>query len=312
VQVAQGAATAPPEHGRDFCVAVLALADHERDVVKFFKILAFVGCSLSCSAALATAQQAENSSTPATARAVAWQDSQTPTARQTVAGNDSAASGLSMGAGVAERVQQRLQDNLSSEMLHNFGLFIYVSKADVGPWAQHMFVFQKAGDDLLLLYDWPVSTGRETVEADAQGVEVSTGTPAGYYELDPKRIIEKYRSIQWNEPMPYAMFFNFTAHGTQTGLAIHGTEDGGGLLGMRASAGCVRLAPENARTLFMLVRDNYKGLVPKLAFDKYTSSTMNNGLMKHDENGSLELTPGYSALVYIDEFGGDTVEAQAG
>src|SRR6185437_4650040 len=146
---------------------------------------------------------------------------------------------------------------------------------------------------------------------DAQGVDEPTATPAGYYELDPKRLFEKYRSTQWNEPMPYAMFFNLMQHGAQTGLAIHGTEDGAGLLGMRASAGCVRLSPENARTLFTLVRDNYKGLVPKWAFDKYTSSTMNNGLMKHDETGGVELIPGYSVLVYIDEFGGDTLEARA-
>ena len=48
--------------------------------------------------------------------------------------------------------------------------------------------------------------------------------------------------------MPYAMFFNWENHGYQTGLAIHGaTGDDIGLLGTRASAGCVRLSPENAR-----------------------------------------------------------------
>ena len=80
---------------------------------------------------------------------------------------------------------------------------------------------------------------------------------------------------------------------------------------MRASAGCVRLSLENARTLFSLVRGNYKGAVPKLAFDKYTSTTMNNGLVLHDQNGNVELTPGYSVLVYIDEYGGENLEAKA-
>jgi hypothetical protein len=215
-------------------------------------------------------------------------------------------------AQIEQRVEARLKDNLSPELFQNFGLFIYVSKADTGPWAQRMYVFQKVGDDLLPLYDWPVSTGRETVEADAQGVELPTTTPAGYYELDPKRLFEKYRSTQWNEPMPYAMFFNAANHGVQTGLAIHAASDQGiGLLGMRASAGCVRLSPENARTLFNLVRDNYKGVVPKFAFDKYTSTTMNNGLVLHDQTGAIELTPGYSVLVYIDEYGGDNLEAKA-
>jgi len=211
---------------------------------------------------------------------------------------------------VQRAVEQRLRDSLTPEMLGNFGLFIYVSKAQVGPWAQRMYVFQKAGDDLLLLYDWPVSTGRETVEADAQGVELSTTTPAGYYEIDPKRMFEKYRSTQWNEPMPYAMFFGRMDHGVLTGLAIHAAVDGS-QLGTRASAGCVRLSSENAQTLFSVVKDNFKGPVPKLAFDKYTSTTMNNGLLVHGETGGLEMVPGYSALVYIDEYGGENLEARA-
>ena len=89
------------------------------------------------------------------------------------------------------------------------------------------------------------------------------------------------------------------------------TDEGAGLLGMRASAGCVRLSLENARTLFNLVRDNYRGTVPKLAFDKYTSTTMNNGLVLHDQSGNVVLTPGYSVLVYIDGSGGENLEARA-
>lgn len=213
---------------------------------------------------------------------------------------------------IQQNVEQRLKDVISPEMAANFSLFVYVSKAETGPWAQRMYVFQKAGDDLLLLYDWPVSTGRETVEADAAGAELPTDTPAGYYELDPKRFYEHYRSVQWNEPMPYAMFFNWVDHGVPTGLAIHGTDENGqGLIGMRASAGCVRLSPENAKTLFTLIRDNYKGEAPKFGYDKYTNSLMNNGLLLHDNSGNLVLAPGYSVLVYIDEFGGNNLEAQA-
>jgi len=213
---------------------------------------------------------------------------------------------------IQRAVEQRLRDSLTPEMLANFGLFIYVSKASAGPWAQRMYVFQRAGDDLLLLYDWAASTGRETVEADAHGDQLATTTPPGYYELDPKRMFEKYRSSQWNEPMPNAMFFNWMDHGVQTGLAIHAAvDDGVSRLGTRASAGCVRLSPDNARTLFTLVRDNFKGTVPKLGFDKYTSTVMNNGLLVHGANGSLEMVPGYSVLVYIDEFGGENLEASA-
>jgi lipoprotein-anchoring transpeptidase ErfK/SrfK len=213
---------------------------------------------------------------------------------------------------VQQGVEQRLRDSLSPEMLQNFGLFIYVSKAEAGPWAQHMVVFQKAGDELLPLYDWPVSTGRETMEADAVGVQLPTTTPSGYYELDPKRMYESYHSTQWNESMPYAMFFNWKDHGVQTGLAIHAaTDDAAGLLGMRASAGCVRLSLDNARTLFTLIRDNYKGSAPKFGIDKYTGTIMNNGLILHDAAGNVELAPGYSVLVYIDDYGGQNLEAEA-
>jgi hypothetical protein len=262
----------------------------------------------------AFAQSTQGSDSPDTSRqAVAWRTAPDYETTQR-SGVQAAETGMigSASAQIEQRVEARLKENLSPELFQNFGLFIYVSKADTGVWAQRMYVFQKVGDDLLPLYDWPVSTGRETIEADAQGVELPTTTPAGYYELDPKRLFEKYRSTQWNEPMPYALFFSGTNHGMQSGLAIHAASDEGiGLLGMRASAGCVRLSPENARTLFNLVRGNYKGTVPKFAFDKYTSTTTNNGLVLHDQSGNVELMPGYSVLVYIDEAGGENLEARA-
>jgi lipoprotein-anchoring transpeptidase ErfK/SrfK len=258
---------------------------------------------------------------------IAWNNASSPATPiggpgqrvNTTFGNAPASSALAGGVaetpappGIEQSVEQRLRDSLSPEMLQNFGLFIYVSKAESGPWAQRMLVFQKAGDELLPLYDWPVSTGRETMEADAVGVQLPTTTPSGYYELDPKRMYETYHSTQWNESMPYAMFFNWKDHGVQTGLAIHAaSDDAAGLLGMRASAGCVRLSLENARTLFTLIRDNYKGSVPKFGFDKYTGTIMNNGLILHDAAGSVELAPGYSVLVYIDDYGGQNLEAEA-
>jgi L,D-transpeptidase catalytic domain len=48
--------------------------------------------------------------------------------------------------------------------------------------------------------------------------------------------------------MPHAIFF------TRRGHAIHGTEETN-KLGRPASHGCVRRAPENARTLFALVKE---------------------------------------------------------
>jgi L,D-transpeptidase catalytic domain len=83
-------------------------------------------------------------------------------------------------------------------------------------------------------YVWPVSTGAAKYE-----------TPSGNFK--PFRMEAEHFSKEWDDaPMPHSIFF------TSRGHAIHGsfyTKS----LGRRASHGCVRLAPENAETLFDLV-----------------------------------------------------------
>ncbi len=83
-------------------------------------------------------------------------------------------------------------------------------------------------------YVWPVSTGAARYE-----------TPSGNFR--PFRMEEDHFSKEWDDaPMPHSIFF------TERGHAIHGsfyTKS----LGRRASHGCVRLAPDNAETLFDLV-----------------------------------------------------------
>ena len=84
-------------------------------------------------------------------------------------------------------------------------------------------------------YEWPVSTGLRGYT-----------TPSGSYTASSMN--EIWYSREWdNAPMPHAIFF------TKKGHAIHGTEETR-RLGRPASHGCVRLAPENARTLFALVK----------------------------------------------------------
>ena len=208
------------------------------------------------------------------------------------------------------RVEQRLKDSLTSEMFDHFDLFLYVSKADKGPWAQHMYVFQKTGRDLALLYNWQVSTGREKVELDLAGDKTPSITPQGYYELDPHRFYVHYRSMQWGQAMPHAMFFQWEKDGYETGLAIHGaTGDDVSLLGTRSSAGCIRIAPENAALLQSLIRAKYKGLVPQFAYDKKTATISNDGVMVHDTDGRLQLAQGYRVLVFIENYGGENVVA---
>ena len=70
-------------------------------------------------------------------------------------------------------------------------------------------------------------------------------TPRGDYA--PYRMHTMWRSRKYNNaPMPYAVFFH-------KGWAIHGT-NAISRLGRPASHGCVRLHPENAKTLFNLIK----------------------------------------------------------
>jgi L,D-transpeptidase-like protein len=84
------------------------------------------------------------------------------------------------------------------------------------------------------LYRWPVSTGR-----------AKRDTPAGSFRAF--RMERDHFSKEWDDaPMPHSIFF------TRAGHAIHGSYEVR-KIGTPASAGCVRLHPENAAQLFALV-----------------------------------------------------------
>ena len=84
-------------------------------------------------------------------------------------------------------------------------------------------------------YAWPVSTGRPGYD-----------TPSGNFK--PNRMDADHLSQEWdNAPMPHTIFFDLHGH------AIHGFFDVKHL-GRAVSHGCVRLSPENAATLFNLVK----------------------------------------------------------
>jgi len=202
------------------------------------------------------------------------------------------------------RARARLAAALTSDMRENFGLFIFVSKAVRGPLAQRAYVFRKEHGDLKLLYDWAASTGREQQEHNARGNPSFTATPAGFYQFDPDRMYRQYHSGSWDQDMPHAMFFNWRRDGLQTGLAIHAaTGDDVARLGARASAGCVHLSPENARTLFELVKRDYRGAVPRFAVDG--NDTMSNkGKFARKADGGLKMAEGYRVLIDIENYGG--------
>ena len=83
-------------------------------------------------------------------------------------------------------------------------------------------------------YNWSVSTG------------LNGGPPSGTFR--PQRLERMWhsRTYDWS-PMPHSIFFHH-------GFAIHGTNQLS-RLGNPASKGCVRLHPQNAATLFALVKE---------------------------------------------------------
>ncbi len=82
---------------------------------------------------------------------------------------------------------------------------------------------------------WPVSTAR-----------AGKVTPKGTFR--PQYLVRFHRSRLYNNaPMPWSIFYD--GH-----YAIHGTTEVA-RLGRPASAGCIRLHPDNARVLWELVRE---------------------------------------------------------
>ena len=206
----------------------------------------------------------------------------------------------------------RLKAALSPDLLNNFDLFLYVSKASSGPLAQRMYVFKKQpGGVLNLAYDWAASTGREKHETNARGRASFTATPAGYYQLDPKRMYRRYRSYSWDQPMPNAMFFNWERQGLKTGLAIHAAEgENINKLGVqRNSAGCIHLSPENAETLQTLIRANYRGQAPRFAYNSTTRTMSNKGALMYDRDGNVRTADDYRVLIFIENYGGKDMVA---
>jgi hypothetical protein len=206
---------------------------------------------------------------------------------------------------------RRLMASLTPEMVQNFDLFLYVSKAERGPLAQRLYVFRKEAGTLKLVYDWAASTGREQDEISPRGRHSFTSTPKGFYELDPDRMYRRYHSYSWDQDMPHAMFFNWERQGLQTGLAIHSASgDDIAKLGQRASAGCVHLSPENAETLFDLIKSYYRGQVPRFATNAETQTMSNTGAFSHRRDGSLKMADGYRVLINIEDYSGNAVTAR--
>ncbi len=205
--------------------------------------------------------------------------------------------------GTAER---RLLATVPDEIEGYFDLFMYVSKSNRGPLAQHMYVFQRDVDGKIIPYaEWRVSTGREKIELHHDR-KIRTTTPEGMFALDPDRFYRRYWSKAWDgAPMHYAMFYDLMNNGNQSGLAIHAVEGADKIrrLGRRDSAGCIRLAPKSAKELFYKIRNTTQGRVPAFALNEH-GSTDRWGRVQHDETGAMMLQDGYRAVLFVENYDG--------
>lgn len=224
---------------------------------------------------------------------------------------------LSQASNDAQLLWSRLKRGLSPELYGNFDLFIYVNKAEQGPWAQHLYAFAKPSgqnpdSEMILMMDTAASTGRETMERAKDGQFVSTSTPAGFYELDPQRVETGHRSRQWQLDMPNSMFFNWQDHGVQTGLAIHGVTDAPSIaaLGHRASAGCIQISLGASRQLFNFITGDFEGNVAQFAYDKKKRTTSNAGKFARGADGKLVMADGYRVLIIVDDLENGVLTSQ--
>lgn len=196
----------------------------------------------------------------------------------------------------------RFLSSVPDEIEPYFDLYLYVSKAERGPIAQHMFGYRREADGrLMLIHDWLVSTGRERRE------KYFTTTPVGLFKLDPERFYEDYWSRTWDAAMPWAMFLDYTLPaGRRTGIAIHAVTGDGKVsrLGFRDSGGCIRLSVDAARELFQDIQANYRGQVPVFATDAVNGGTSRTGDVVRLSDGTILTRTGYRVLLMIEDYGG--------
>ena len=152
-----------------------------------------------------------------------------------------------------------------------------INKSNIGSTAQSMRVYVNS----VLTYTFPVSTGREKLEKSKSGRVYVTTTPLGYFR--PYSLEKLHHSQTWDADMPDAVFF-------RGGIAVHATPHIPDL-GKRASGGCVRLAPENAKLFFDLVAKTGTASVP-------TIERNGKEVLDHEKNPVKEKA--YDVLIIVE------------
>ncbi len=195
---------------------------------------------------------------------------------------------LSQGApGCAEEISARTNKNeyLSAvqDAYYGYQIFILVDKS-VGSaamrlsprngavrQAQTMYVYKRQGNQITLVSTHPVSTGRETSPN-------SKDTREGYMRVQSAQ--KDYRSVTYGEAMPFSLWFE-----SEYGTAIHQTRPDwcANQIGMRASAGCIRLCADAAPAIFNLV-NQFPSTVDRYRSERRIGT--NAVVLLHKRNGA--------------------------
>jgi hypothetical protein len=135
-------------------------------------------------------------------------------------------------------------------------IIIKIHKSSAKGKLEYMEVFKQNSKDGNALSPFNIFAGENKALVSTAGTYGSKTyvTPSGVFNID---LMEKmhYSSKYNNAPMPWSMFFN-------GGVAIHGaTPSEFKQLGHKASHGCVRLHPQNAKILYAAIQASERGAI---------------------------------------------------
>ena len=173
----------------------------------------------------------------------------------------------------------RLKAGLNQDMLNNFDLFLYVSKAKRGPLAQRLYVFRrKAAKTWRWSMTGPHPPGANGRKLSPRGRRAFTATPPGYYQIDPQRMYRSYHSSIGISPCPMPCSSTGSARGGRPALpfmppAARSLEKLGQPRQRRLRASVAR----ECRDTLQSYPRGLSGTVPRFAYNPENRTTSNDG-----------------------------------
>lgn len=148
-----------------------------------------------------------------------------------------------------QKVQKGISPATVQRLIQENKVVILVNKAAAGPGAQTLNMYE----DGIKTFTTKISTGTETMVTATSGRRYLRTTPVGYFR--PVNVYTMYFSNTWRSDMPNAVFLI-------GGIAIHATPRDAahqGMLGKRASGGCVRTKLEDSIKIREVVMNSGNG-----------------------------------------------------